>query len=313
MEVNLAAVEKMVLPYFPGCQITRVEDRGIWIRHNLKITLDSGEVVFLKIDVDFAASEKEAFLCRLLEEHRLPAPPVIACDASGTVVPKPYILQQCVRGIKLAECLAQAEPNELREIYRALGKFYRDLHAIHYAHSGWIDGPGIVYGRSPNQHQYEEVIVRIGQEAVAKGFLAPADHQRLQRIWSENLAWLDQHQPTLVLGALPWTVYLENSGGGWQVAKITDLIDGLYWDAAWDLMNIRCPAFEAPLAPELWESFLSEYGAAPDEKRLKIYGLMQQLDAAMGNYMEPASPKNALWKAEVWRNFPKLLDEVERV
>lgn len=314
MEISLETVEKLASPHFPGRRIIRVEDRGVWIRHNFKITFDSNEVVFLKIDLDPSSSEseKEAFICSLLAEHQLPAPPVVACDASRTIFPNAYILQKFINGIRLDQLNAGETKEERTAIYRALGKFYRRLHDIHHPHSGWIGGPGIVYSRSPNEHQFEEVILRIGGEAVEKGFLSAQDHQRLQRLWQENLAWLDQHRPSLLGGALPWTVYLSKIDAAWQVTKLMDLEDVLYWDPAWDIMNIRYPAFGQPLEPDLWEAFRKEYGDTPEEKRIRLYHLVQQLDAAMGNYLEPASPENERWKARVWQTFPELLGEAER-
>ena len=193
-----------------------------------------------------------------------------------------------------------------------MGRFYHKLHRVHHAHSGWIQGAGEISPHSPNEHQYNEVIVRIGREAVERGLLAVDTHRRLQDLWSEHMPWLKEHQPSLVGGALHWTIYLDRDDG-WRVTKMMDLSDLLYWDPAWDLAGIKYPAFREPLAAELWAAFTSAYGAVPGEKRLKLYLLMQRLDAAMGNYMEPAAPWNERWVERVWATYDDLLDEVERL
>lgn len=311
MIITTKTVKKVIAHHLPGREVIAIEDRGVWIRRNFRITLDPDEIVYLKIDQSFPASEKEAFICGLLSKHHLPAPPVIAVDTSGALIPAPYILQKHCDGVKLEKLLEQESEAEHKAIYLSLGKFYRSLHDIHHPYSGWIDGPGRVYNASPNEHQYQEVIVKIGQQAVDSGSLSVSDHRRLQRIWAENLEWLKQHQPSLISGSLPWTVYLSKRDGEWQVAKLTDLEDLLYWDAAWDVMSIQYPAFGKELKPAVWQAFQEGYGEIPGKKRLRLYLLMQRLDAAMGNYLEPKTPNNQRWRECVWKTFPTLLDEVE--
>jgi hypothetical protein len=122
---------------------------------------------------------------------------------------------------------------------------------------------------------------------------------------------LQAHRPTLVTGgALHWTVYLRQDDD-WSVTKITDLSDLLYWDAAWDLASIKYPVFREPLAPELWKAFTSEYGHGPSDKRLKLYRLVQHVDAAIGHYAEPATLEHERWKETIWETFEHLLDEAE--
>jgi len=313
MEITSQTIEKVFAHHLPGREILQIEDRGIWIRHNFKITLDGDEIVHLKIDHDFPASEKEAFICGLLTENHLPSPSVVALDTSGELIPAPFIIQKHVGGTKLTQLRKRESGTELKAVYFSLGNFYKKLHSIHYLYSGWIDGPGVVYPRSPNEHQYDEVIVKIGQKAVDRGVLTAQDHQRLQWLWQANLAWLDQHQPSLVGGSLPWTIYFSKTEGDWQVTKWTDLEDFLYWDPAWDLTNILYPAFSARLSPEVWAAFQDGYGKIPSAKRMKLYLLIQRLDSGLGNYMEPGSDRNELWKQQVWKTFPQLLDEVENL
>lgn len=310
MNITDPLVRQAITLHMPERTVERIEDLGVWIRRNFRITLDGGEIVYLKVDDQFTASAKEAYICDLLDRNNLPAPRVVACDISRTLLPNPYILQKHLGGVRLTHLLERENPDELQSLYRSLGRFYRKLHNVHHPYSGWIDGPDLIFQRSPNDYQFNEVMVRIGGEAVSRNLLPAAAHERLMQLWSDHLTWLDQHQPSLVGGSLPWTLYLEKKDGEWQVVKLTDLEDMLYWDPAWDLTNIRYPAFGEDLSPALWAAFKEGYGDLPGEKRLKLYMLMQRLDAAMGNYMEPPSPRNAEWKAAVWEAFPALLDEV---
>jgi aminoglycoside phosphotransferase (APT) family kinase protein len=294
-----------------GRTVLQVEDRGIWIRHNYRLALDGGEVAYLKLDRSFPASEKEAYICGLLQAHGLPAPRVLALDTTCTHLPAPFVIQAYVGGERLGDLLHRVGRSDEQRIYRALGRFYRQLHTIHHNHSGWIQGAGVVLPHSPAAHMHKHVILETGGEAVERGLLTVHAHRRLQRVWSQNLERLQAHPPSLVTGgALHWTVFLALDED-WHVTKIMDLHDLLYWDPAWDLASIRYPVFREPTAPELWRAFTSTYGSVPDDRRLQLYHLMQHLDAAMGRTLEPSAPEHERWKAHVWETFEHRLDEVE--
>jgi aminoglycoside phosphotransferase (APT) family kinase protein len=313
-EAPLATPELVVSAvrhHLPGRTVVQVEDRGVWIRHNFRLTLDGGEIVHLKLDRAFPASEKEAHICALLERHGLPAPRVLALDATCEHLPVPFIIQAHISGERLGDLLARVGRADQEGIYRALGRFYRRLHTIHHDHSGWIQGGGVVLLHSPTAHMHKHVIDQTGGQAVERRLLAAEAHRRLQRLWSEHRTWLEAHRPSLVTGgALSWAVYLAQDED-WHVTKIMDLHDLLYWDPAWDVASVRYPVFRDLPDPELWRAFASSYGSVPDEKRLQLYRLVQHLDAAMGNYVEPAAPHHARWKANVWATFEHRLDAVE--
>lgn len=312
LSISNEAIIAAVRSHLPQRSVIQVEDRGAWIRRIYKITLDGNEVVYLKIDQDFAASEKETTICRLLRSNGLPAPTVLALDTSRALLPESFLIQAHAGGERLGTLLDRVSQQQQTQIYRALGQFYRRLHSVHHAHSGWIDETGKVLPFSPTAYQYQEVILHIGSEAVAQNRLAEDTHLRLSRFWGEHLTMLDQHSPSLVSGALHWTVFLEDCQG-WRVTKLTDLHDFLFWDPAWDAASIRYPVFRPPLTDDLWDAFVEAYGGVPDEKRLRLYALMQHLDAAMGNYMEPFSTQHEHWKAFIWNNYDQVLREAENL
>lgn len=312
LTISIDAVDAALRHHLPGRVPQRIEDRGVWIRRIFRVELDGGDVVYLKADLQYPASEKEAFICRLLQEHGLPAPVVLALDTSGTLLPVPFLIQEHTGGERLGEVLAKSGRSHAPAIYAALGHFYQRLHAIRHDHAGWIEGDGEVLLFSPHEHQFREVIERIGAEAVSRGLLTSRSHRRLRSLWRDHLPWLKEHPPALIGGALHWTVCLARNGG-WRVTRLMDLHDVLFWDPAWDLTGIKFPVFLPPPAPADWDAFLSAYGSVPDERRLQLYRLMQHLDAAMGNYMAPPAPENRRWQAHVWATFAEMLTKTERV
>jgi hypothetical protein len=297
--------------HLPNRLVVNVEDRGIWVRHNFKVTLDGNEIVYIKIDQSFPASEKEAYICDLLHANDLPAPPILAVDTTCTLLPAHFVIQEHIGGERLGDLLDRVSKLDKKAIYKSIGRFYRKLHSIHRDHSGWIQGAGEILPYSPTEHQYNEVIVEIGNDTVERGLLSERNYSRLKKLWLDNLPWLDDHEPSLICGTLPWAMYLAKVDG-WQVLKIMDLSDALYWDPAWDLALVKYPPFREAPAPEQWQTFLEEYGEEPDDRRLKIYLLMQRLESALGNYLEPATPEHELWIKSVWQSYDSLLDEVEK-
>ena len=285
-------------------KVVSVENRGLWVRRNYKITLNDSAIVFLKAEADPSDQlcEKEVWVCDLLRRHGLPAPHTLAFDPSCTLLPVPFILQEYIGGRKLGDLLKVVGWTEQRDIYRTLGRFYRQMHTISHEHAGWIQGAGNVLPFSPHRHQYQEVMVKIGSQAVQEGLMSAEDHERLKSMWLANLDWLEDHPVSLVAAAFHWVIYL-NKNSAWRVTKLNDLIDAVYWDAAWDLAYIKYPVFQEPLDATLWADFVSGYGKIPDENRLRLYRAMQWLDAAMGNYLEPPTPEHECWKRKAWETL----------
>jgi hypothetical protein len=86
-----------------------------------------------------------------------------------------------------------------------------------------------------------------------------------------------------------------------------DMGDFLYWDRAVELALIKYPVFRPPLAARQWGAFVTECGDVPDDKRIRLYHLMQRLDAAMGNYLAPKTDENAAWMHAAWTDFDSLM------
>jgi len=310
------AITRAIETHVPGRTVQSIQDRGVWIRHIFEITLDNGESVFLKIRCGEWGNDKEVFISQLLLDNNLPAPRTHAYDDSGDIIAEPFIIQEKLGGTRLGNLLDRVNESEALRIYAAMGHFFRRLHAITYERSGWIhDGTGHVGGEdgTPNDFQYEQVIVTIGQQAVEQGRLAKETHQRLVTLWADHLDELNIHRPALVGVACYWTIALDIVDGTWQVVRLMDLGDYLYWDRDWDLAAIKYPVFRPPLKAERWDVFVNEYGVVPEDKRLWLYHLMQRLDAAMGNYLAPKTPENAAWMETAWADFDSLMDAIEQL
>ena len=312
MDYTKEQLSRVIGKHLPGRALAAVVDRGIWARHIVELTLDDGQVVFLKAHVheEWAdSSEKEAYLASLLAAHGFPAPPTIGVDTSREILGQTYILQGKVRGVRLGDLLRRVGEEQATLIYTALGRFYRRLHAVHYARSGWIDGPGRVLGLSPNDHMHHAFGDTV-RDLVARGRLAPASGDRLLDLFARNLAYLKDHTPSLIHGTIFfWTVHLVDDGG-WQVTHLSDMGDMLYWDPAYDLASIKYPPFGEESTAR-WQAFLAGYGEAPEEKRLALYGLMQRVTAATGGYLAPQTEENDRWEGSCLQDIDARIAALE--
>lgn len=144
LPITVETAASAVMHHLSDRAIINAEDLDVWIRHNFKVTLDSGEIVYLKVDQSFAASEKEANICKLLHVNGLPVPRVFAVDTTCPLSPAPFVIQEHIGGGRLGGLVDSVCMANKKGIYNALGRFYGKLHSIHYDHSGWIQGSGRV-------------------------------------------------------------------------------------------------------------------------------------------------------------------------
>ncbi len=296
MDAMLGLAQRAVDRYLPGRRVIGCEDRGTWIQQTLLVTLDTTEKLILKLSVhpEWSEPHREALKCRLLRDHGLPAPQVLAYEREAGTLPHPFILQEHMAGKWLARLLPQCSAAERMDVFTALGAAYRRLHSIRGPRSG-LFGDSLeetLYPVSPNDYMYKtEIVGGSGAKAKAEGLIPEQTYQRILRIWEENLAYLKQHQPVLIHNsAFWWTISLARAGQSWQVNRLTAISDMLWWDAAYDLALLRYPPY-GQVTEDEWQAFLSSYGQPPEGKRLLLYSLLQTLQAMMGVYMEPAECK----------------------
>lgn len=307
-------VASAVAAHLPERSIRTIIDRGVWIRHNFRVELDSGQVVWLKVDADpemGEACKKEAYISDLLRLHGLPASRVLAFDDSRKVLGEPFILVEHTGGRSLDAWLRELSEDDAVPLYTELGSFFKRLHSLRNDRSGWIFGAGKVLDRHPNDFMHQAVIVENARHLVERGLIGETLYHRVVTMSEALLPELKAYPtPSLVCSTLPWTVYLDRTGDGWAVTKLTDLHDALYWDSVDNLSGIRYPAF-GQSNDRHWEAFLSSYGeSAPDEKRMKYYYLMACIDGVLGNYLEPRSEQNDNWKQTALAGLEALVSEI---
>lgn len=297
--IDLSKIKQAVESHLPGAIVTKVFDRGQWVRRIYQVELSNGETVFLKVitNPDWAELKHEANVVDMMIKHDLTAPKVLTMDNTGHLIDFPFLIQEQVGGEKLSDLLHKVSSTEKQQIYKAIGKFYRKMHQIRGIKSGLWDVKDpykVKYEISPNNYMLQaEIIEGSGRKALASGLISKSLYQQIVDIWQQNIEYLNDHQPVMThVSPFLWNIYLGKCDQKWQVTKIMSMGDVMWWDSAYDLATLKYPPFGA-YDEASWQSFLESYNSVPEEKRLLLYSLMHQLCAAMGVYMEPQMYKTA--------------------
>jgi len=309
-------VLRLAQGHFPENTISWIEDLGIWVRHNFRVHFSDRKAVVYKFNhnPDWIDSNVHEYrVTEILEKNGLPVSPVLVVDDTLQEVGTSYVAVEQGEGDRLDRLMHLRPDDEIKLMYQAIGRFYRNLHAIKGEKSGvWVNDPEELFDISPTEYLFEnEIVGGSGEALVKKGSLSKLLHQRIIDVWRANLDYLKEHQPVMVHGSpFPWSIYLIKGGSGWQVSNITALGDTFWWDAAYDLTFLLDPPFTFMFDP--WRiAFLQGYGAKPEVRRLMLYRLLQTLCAVNGVYMQPEQEQSETWKQAALHAIPGVLKSLE--
>jgi len=317
MEISNKIIGDVIKKHFPERSISKIKDKGTMVKHNFKLYLDNGEIIYLKVKMhpEWGDIKHEEKVTEMLLQNNIPAPKVLAAEVSKKIMPYDYLIQEEVYGEKLSELLYKEDREDILNIYKAMGRYYRKLHSIKNHTSGlWSDDPEkILYPISPNDYMYDaEIINGSGKLLLESGRISENTYNRIVSIWKKNMEYLKDHTPTLInLSSFPWNIYLDKLEGTWAVVKLMALGDVIWWDPAFEIALIKYPVFY-DIDEEMWQAFLKEYGSDIEEKRLLLYSIMQKLCAIAGVYMEPEVENKEQWISRSLKEIDKYLDVLER-
>lgn len=314
--VTESDVLRLAQSHFPENTISWIEDLGTWVRHNYRVHFSDRRAVVYKFNINTEwvdGSVHEYRVSEILQKNGLPVPAVLVIDDSMQEIGHSYVAVEQGEGDRLDRLMHLKPDEEIKSVYQAIGRFYRQLHSIKGPKSGvWLDNPNETYEISPTDYLFEnEIIGGSGEALVQKGTLKKLVHQRIIDIWRANLDYLKQHQPVMVHGSpFPWTIYLMKTGTSWQVSNITALGDTFWWDPAYDLTFLLDPPFTFMF--DAWRiGFLQGYGVKPEVRRLMLYRLLQTLCALNNVYMQPKTDQSETWKQAALNALPGLLKSLE--
>ncbi|MBT2283274.1 aminoglycoside phosphotransferase family protein [Paenibacillus polymyxa] len=151
----------------------------------------------------------------------IPAPNIIACDDSGSIIPRTYMFMEFIPSKQLDHVSISKE--DKKRLYHQLGAYTAIMHQIEGASFGWPQGDGTIKGSD----QWSEVLHFFAEETALKA--AQADYmsgvgEEIAAIFIKNKDLFDQvTRPVLVHNDL-WeaNVLVHQENGELNIAAIID-------------------------------------------------------------------------------------------
>ncbi len=314
--IRSSEIVRLLHQHFPQVEIHSIEDRGVWVRQVFYVTVKHGGRLVIKFHIHpdwLDSTQHEKIVSDILKASKLPYEQILAVDTSREQCPYPYLIAVAGRGERLDRLMKHLSEKEMEAVYEAVGRYYRRLHQVRGPKSGmWLDDPLKVFETSPNDYMLENELRQGSLKNLVDSGLMPAiQQQRMVELWEKELDFLKNHPPVMVHGSpFPWTIYLEQKEGQWQVVRTSALSDSLWWDAAYDVAFLLDPPFTWMF--DSWrEAFWRGYGHRLDAGRVMLYRLLQIPCAVSDVYLQPDAEQNEAWKQHALAGLPQLIISLE--
>ncbi|WP_405143932.1 aminoglycoside phosphotransferase family protein [Paenibacillus sp. FSL H7-0942] len=151
----------------------------------------------------------------------IPAPNIIACDDSGSIISRTYMFMEFIPSKQLDH--ASISDINKERLYHQLGAYTAIMHQIEGASFGWPQGDGSIKGSD----QWSEVLYSFAEETALKAARAdymPGVGEEIAAIFMQNKDLFDQvTRPVLVHNDL-WeaNVLVHQENGELNIAAIID-------------------------------------------------------------------------------------------
>ncbi|WP_458461121.1 phosphotransferase family protein [Paenibacillus sp.] len=183
----------------------------------------------------------------------IPAPNIIACDASGSIIPRTYMFMEFIPSKQLNH--SSISETDKERLYHQLGAYTAIMHQIEGASFGWPQGDGTIKGSD----QWSEVLHSFAEETTRKAARAeymPGVGEEITAIFMKNKDLFDQvTRPVLVHNDL-WeaNVLVHVKNGELNIAAIIDGDRSMFADREFEaLLSTESVAFhegyDCPLNP----------------------------------------------------------------
>ncbi|WP_339260342.1 phosphotransferase [Paenibacillus sp. FSL R5-0713] len=183
----------------------------------------------------------------------IPAPNIIACDDSGSIIPRSYMFMTFIPSKQLDHASISGMDKE--RLYHQLGAYTAIMHQIEGASFGWPQGDGAIKG----SNQWSEVLHSYAEETALKAAQVdymPGVGEEIAAIFMKNKDLFDQvTRPVLVHNDL-WeaNVLVHEEKGELHIAAIIDGDRSMFADREYEaILSTESVAFhegyDHPLDP----------------------------------------------------------------
>lgn len=272
VDLDAAAVARLVLPLFPGNSIVSIEPvKGGLINTNLKIRLSdrAGALLLRVYQRGVAPAEKEMAVYRLVAA-RVPVPHFIHFCPENPVTGHPYAIIDWIEGLELQAMLASLDADRLSGLACAIGRRLAAIHGFLFDKFGFLDSNLDVHGPIDLDKKgllaYLEQCLLEGPGGARIGTeLTSALLDFVARQGDILADWLER--PCLVHGDFNGSNILIRSGkdGTLEIAGIIDWEYALSASPAFDFGNLLRPPLDgnADFAAALARGYREAGGTLP--------------------------------------------------
>lgn len=215
---------------------------------------------------------KEKFLHKLLREHGVPVPEILA-EFHGQG--KSAVLMEYLQGELLGEVANRLPAKECMQAWRSSGEALRRAHSIGYPSGthGFIVGEKVQpfeAGSWGHFHLYN--VLHHAKRLVKQQQDISIDMKEIEKVLERAVPILNRAPSTLLHNdPHPWNVLVQITQNGWECSGWLDWEYAMVGDATWDV--VRMDLFRTkPIGPTP-RVFYEGYGAFPSEPNRSIYEL----------------------------------------
>lgn len=215
--------------------------------------------------------DHEAAAWQHLASAGLSVPVVIRAETTcDNAVGRPYILTRALDGTPFTDLLANADPQQFRQIISAVGRYMRTMHNIRFAFPGYISTAGLTAPPDPDgwQHgiwtfaQFERDLVETWRQDRASVF--PAIMEQIEDFYRRHRDELKAEYADVryVHGDChAHQFFVRKDKTGWQVTGVVDMEVSSAGDYGWDLVKFGIEmGARFPISTRWWEAFFEGYG-----------------------------------------------------
>ncbi|MFS0869818.1 phosphotransferase [Paenibacillus xylanilyticus] len=173
----------------------------------------------------------------------IPAPNVIVCDDSGSVIPRTYMFMEFIPSRQLDH--SSISLSEKEKLYRQLGEYTAAMHRIEGISFGWPQGDGTMKGSD----RWSEVLIAFAEETAYKaervGYMPGVGEQITSMFRNHSELFDEVTVPVLVHNDL-WeaNVLIHEKNGALSIAAIIDGDRSMFADREFEaILSTAPPAF----------------------------------------------------------------------
>lgn len=311
MKISESYVREILATHYPSKPIREVIDKGIWYKHISKVIFEDGESIYIKFGKENV--EMEQYATWLLNQHEIFQPQIPFVGISNIDSFPEYAVYENTQGKPLSFYLSEQNQVELRKIYNVLGKYYKKFSSITGQFAGvWDVTPTKnKYGVHPVDGMYRLEIENGSCLALHQlGLITAKEYGDIKSIWRKFRSKIKELPVQLThFSPFPWSIYLTEDSGSYQVSKITALGDILWWNEHATVAHVIYPPF-FNIDSSLRNSFLAGYGRDLDDQILDFFVLFFRICAINGTYMEPKEYSHEEFKKQATEEIRVLIQKL---